>query len=120
MTLRSGIYIVPTHRWYIERTVWLIAGLILLVFTTLATGKAYAADGQSDGTRNEGFCHDDRLLAYGTCRLCVVRVRMGTEPTPEIEELRRSACTTPPYVRIDSNTSARRRQTPRWLTSRSP
>jgi hypothetical protein len=27
---------VPTHRWYIERTVWLIAGLILLVFTTLA------------------------------------------------------------------------------------
>ena len=37
MTLRSGIYIVPTHRWYIERTVWLIAGLILLVFTTLAT-----------------------------------------------------------------------------------
>ena len=26
MTLRTGIYIVPTHRWYIERTVWLIAG----------------------------------------------------------------------------------------------
>ena len=36
MTLRSGLYIVPTHRWYIERTVWLIAGLILLVFTLLA------------------------------------------------------------------------------------
>jgi hypothetical protein len=36
MTLRSGLYIVPTHRWYIERAVWLIAGLILLVFTLLA------------------------------------------------------------------------------------
>jgi hypothetical protein len=36
MSLRSGIYIVPTHRWYIERTVWLIAGLFLLAFTILA------------------------------------------------------------------------------------
>ena len=36
MALRRGIYIVPTHRWYIERTVWLIAGCVLLVSTTLA------------------------------------------------------------------------------------
>jgi len=36
MPLRSGIYIVPTHRWYIERTVWLIAGLVLLAATALA------------------------------------------------------------------------------------
>ena len=36
MALRSGIYIVPTHRWYIERTVWLIAGLVLLATTALA------------------------------------------------------------------------------------
>jgi hypothetical protein len=36
MALRSGIYIVPTHRWYIERTVWLIAGLVLLAITALA------------------------------------------------------------------------------------
>ncbi len=36
MTLRSGIYIVPTHRWYIERAVWLIAGFVLLASTTLA------------------------------------------------------------------------------------
>jgi hypothetical protein len=36
MALRSGIYIVPTHRWYIERTVWLIAGLVLLICTALA------------------------------------------------------------------------------------
>ena len=36
MTIRSGVYIVPTHRWYIERTVWLIAGLVLLVSTALA------------------------------------------------------------------------------------
>ena len=36
MTLRSGVYIVPTDRWYIERTVWLIAGCVLLTGTTLA------------------------------------------------------------------------------------
>jgi hypothetical protein len=36
MALRTGIYIVPTHRWYIERTVWLIAGLVLLAATALA------------------------------------------------------------------------------------
>lgn len=36
MKLRSGIYIVPTNRWYIERTVWLIAGFVLLIGTTLA------------------------------------------------------------------------------------
>ena len=36
MALRSGVYIVPTHRWYIERTVWLIAGIVLLTGTALA------------------------------------------------------------------------------------
>ena len=36
MSTRSGIYIVPTDRWYIERTVWLIAGCVLLAATALA------------------------------------------------------------------------------------
>jgi hypothetical protein len=36
MAFRSGIYIVPTHRWYIERTVWLIAGVVLLAATAMA------------------------------------------------------------------------------------
>jgi len=36
MSLRSGVYIVPTNRWYIERTVWLIAGVVLLVSTGMA------------------------------------------------------------------------------------
>jgi hypothetical protein len=36
MKPRNGIYIVPTHRWYIERTVWLIAGVVLLALTGLA------------------------------------------------------------------------------------
>lgn len=36
MAFRSGVYIVPTHRWYIERTVWLIAGVVLLAGTGLA------------------------------------------------------------------------------------
>jgi hypothetical protein len=36
MAHRPGLYIVPTHRWYIERTVWLIAGFVLLLSTALA------------------------------------------------------------------------------------
>jgi hypothetical protein len=32
----SGLYIVRTDRWYIERTVWLIAGIVLLISTLLA------------------------------------------------------------------------------------
>ena len=34
--MRTGTYIVPTHHWYIERTVWLIAGVVLLSSTALA------------------------------------------------------------------------------------
>jgi len=36
MDTRRGLYIVPTDRWYIERTVWLIAGCVLLASTLLA------------------------------------------------------------------------------------
>lgn len=36
MPTRSGLYIVPTDRWYIERTVWLIAGVVILSGTALA------------------------------------------------------------------------------------
>ena len=36
MAFRRGVYIVPTDRWYIERTVWLVAGIVLLTATTLA------------------------------------------------------------------------------------
>ncbi len=36
MPLRSRIYIVPTDRWYIERSVWLVAGVVLLSATALA------------------------------------------------------------------------------------
>lgn len=36
MTLRKGTYIVPVNRWYIERTVWLIAGIVLLVSTAMS------------------------------------------------------------------------------------
>lgn len=36
MAFRSGIYMVPTDRWYIERTVWMIAGIVLLGSTALA------------------------------------------------------------------------------------
>ena len=36
MTIRSGVSIVSTNRWYIERTVWLIAGVVLLASTAMA------------------------------------------------------------------------------------
>lgn len=36
MALRSGVYIVPIDKWYIERTVWLVAGVVLLTSTALA------------------------------------------------------------------------------------
>jgi len=36
MDRRPGVYIVPTDDWYIERAVWLIAGVVLLTSTTLA------------------------------------------------------------------------------------
>jgi hypothetical protein len=36
MKFRSGVYIVPTNQWYIERTVWLVAGIVLLTSTALA------------------------------------------------------------------------------------
>jgi Protein of unknown function (DUF2892) len=36
MSASSKLYIVPTDRWYIERTVWLIAGIVLLAATALA------------------------------------------------------------------------------------
>jgi hypothetical protein len=36
MNWRSGIYVVPTDRWYVERAVWLIAGCVLLASTALA------------------------------------------------------------------------------------
>ena len=36
MQARPGLYIVPTNRWYIERTVWLVAGVVILGATALA------------------------------------------------------------------------------------
>ncbi len=36
MAQHPKLYIVPTDRWYIERTVWLIAGVVLLAATALA------------------------------------------------------------------------------------
>jgi hypothetical protein len=36
MALGAGVYMVPTDRWYIERTVWLIAGIVLLASTAMA------------------------------------------------------------------------------------
>ena len=36
MSPHPNLYIVPTDRWYIERTVWLVAGCVILTSTALA------------------------------------------------------------------------------------
>ena len=36
MSFRSGVYIVPTDEWYIERAVWGIAGIVVLTGTATA------------------------------------------------------------------------------------
>lgn len=70
MALRSGIYIVPTNRWYIERTVWLIAGVVLLASTILAaTVNPYFVFGvivtalASIAVSLTGYCVVGNLLA---------------------------------------------------------
>lgn len=70
MALRTGVYIVPTHRWYIERTVWLIAGVVLLTGTTLAAVARpewvfliIATGAASVTVALTGFCVIGNLLA---------------------------------------------------------
>jgi hypothetical protein len=69
MPRRTGVYIVPTHRWYIERTVWLIAGIVLLIATALAAlyhplwALAIIAVGMSSITvALTGFCVVGNLI----------------------------------------------------------
>jgi hypothetical protein len=70
MPLRSGVYIVATHRWYIERTVWLIAGIVLLGATTMAALVhplwvllVVATAATSIGVSLTGFCIVGNVLA---------------------------------------------------------
>jgi hypothetical protein len=69
MSFRSGIYIVPTNRWYIERTVWLIAGTVLLIVTALAVfvqprfaALIYVLAAASITVSLTGFCAIGNLL----------------------------------------------------------
>ena len=69
MTLRRGIYIVPTNEWYIERTVWLIAGIVLLTATVLAATVeprwvllVIATGAASIGVALTGFCAVGNVL----------------------------------------------------------
>jgi hypothetical protein len=70
MSARPGIYIVPTDRWYIERTVWLVAGCVLLVATALAVLvhplwvlAVLATAASSIGVALTGFCLVGNVLA---------------------------------------------------------
>jgi hypothetical protein len=70
MSTRSRVYIVPTDRWYIERSVWLIAGCVLLGATALAVlvhplwVLAIVASGaDSIMVSLTGFCIVGNLLA---------------------------------------------------------
>lgn len=69
MALRSGVYIVPTQTWYVERTVWLIAGFVLLSSTALAlwahpwwVGFVMITGLASIGTGLTGFCGVGSIL----------------------------------------------------------
>jgi len=71
MSARSGLYIVPTDRWYVERSVWLIAGCVLLVSTFLAAVvhplwvlPVIAAGADSIMVAFTGFCLVGSLLAW--------------------------------------------------------
>jgi hypothetical protein len=70
MSMRRGIYIVPTDRWYIERSVWFIAGAVLLAATLMAAlvdplwVLAVLATGiVSIGVALTGFCPVGNVLA---------------------------------------------------------
>lgn len=70
MSTRPGVYIVPTDRWYIERTVWLVAGCVLLAATALAAlvhplwVLAVAATGAASiAVSLTGFCLVGNVLA---------------------------------------------------------
>jgi len=70
MSARKRWYIVPTDRWYIERTVWLVAGVVLLVGTALAAWwhplavvAVMATAAASIGVAFTGYCVVGNVLA---------------------------------------------------------
>ncbi|MGZ5131515.1 MAG: hypothetical protein ACXWCU_04510 [Caldimonas sp.] len=70
MSNRPNVYIVPTDRWYIERTVWLIAGFVILVATALAAWVhplwvigVFATAAASICVALTGFCVVGNVLA---------------------------------------------------------
>lgn len=84
MALRSGVYIVPTNRWYIERAVWLIAGFVLLISTTLAllVNRLWVLGIMATGVASitvslTGFCVVGNLL-----RLFGFTPMLGAKATP--------------------------------------
>jgi len=66
MPLRSGVYIVPTHRWHVERTIWLIPGVVLLTSTAMALLIQPAVDPNS-------HCRTKRL-ASGRSRAVMAHI----------------------------------------------
>src|ERR1043165_5636012 len=101
-TMRSGIYIVPTDRWYIERTVWLVAGIFLIANTALAALHDprwivfTAVTGLfSVSVSLNGFCvagvvlHADRPLVSGAADLRRRRRQhhAGVDPQPRSQRV---------------------------------
>lgn len=76
--MESGraIYIVPTDRWYVERSVWLIAGVVLLTSTALA---ALAHPGWVLGVVLTGLASIVVALT-GFCFVGNLLVRLGWRP----------------------------------------
>lgn len=85
MKLRSGIYLVPIDRWYIERAVWLIAGTLLLFVTALAgfvqlawAFAIYALAIASIVVALTGFCIVGNLLKFAGFQPALART--GSTP----------------------------------------
>ena len=76
MATRRGVYIVPTNRWYIERTVWLIAGCVLLAATTLA----WLVDGRWVLAVIATALCSITVSVTGYCVVGNVLVRLGFQP----------------------------------------
>ncbi len=98
MALRKGVYVVSTDRWYIERTVWLIAGVVLLTCTALAVlvnplwiFGVIATGLVSINVALTGFCSIGNVL-----RLLGFKPRLGTS-APTRWNLTRISTSPPPW-----------------------
>ena len=76
MKKRTGVYIVKTHVWYVERLVWLVAGTDVVVSSTLTT---YVNPNWAFSILFVGMC--SLMVAFtGFCIVGNILVLLGATP----------------------------------------